>query len=223
MTNMTEQLIKITQQVNDFENKYHREPASVQLLIVSKNQPIEKIAKAFEAGQHAFGESYLQEALPKVAALPAIEWHFIGPLQSNKTRKIAEHFSWVHSVDSEKIATRLNEQRPPHLPPLNVCIQVNVSEEATKSGLKISEIASLANICMQLPHLRLRGLMTIPRPSHDFAKQREEFHKLLVLWQALRKQYFSLDTLSMGMSNDFEAAIAEGSTLVRIGHAFWEE
>ena len=164
-----------------------------------------------------FGESYLQEALPKIALFPDIEWHFIGPIQSNKTRKIAEHFAWVQSVANAKIAQRLNDQRPPHLPPLNICIEVNISHELTKSGIIEQDLFKLTEYCLNLPRLKLRGLMGIPAPTADLEQQRKQFHQLFLLYQTLKQQGFDLDTLSMGMSDDFEAAIAEGSTLVRIG------
>ncbi len=224
MTDIRTTLLHIRQHIADCEQKYGRPPNSVQLLAVSKNQPVEKIADAFAAGQTRFGESYIQEALPKIQALAdkPIEWHFIGPLQSNKTRKVAEHFAWVHSVDKIHIAKRLNDQRPSHLPPLNICLEVNISHEATKSGIAPEDVASLAAYCATLPHLKLRGLMTIPAPQSSFINQRQPFHQLFLLWQFLRNQYgSSVDTLSMGMSDDFEAAIAEGSTLVRLGRAIF--
>lgn len=183
------------------------------------------MAETFKAGQNCFGENYLQEALPKMIALSnkSIEWHFIGSIQSNKTRNIAGHFAWVHSVDDMKIARRLNDQRPRHLPPLNICIEINVSHEATKSGIDFDKALALAQYCLTLPRLKLRGLMTIPAPMKNFNEQRNEFHKLFLLYQSLRGKGFTLDTLSMGMSGDFEAAIAEGSTLVRIGAGIFGE
>lgn len=179
--------------------------------------------EAYDAGQRAFGESYLQEALPKLEAFAnqPIEWHFIGKLQSNKTRKIAEHFAWVHSVDNMKIAKRLNEQRPAHLPPLNICIEVNVSHEKAKVGIDLTELRSLVDYCLTLPRLHLRGFMTIPAETSVFEEQRQAFHLLNEAYQTLRKAGLPLDTLSMGMSLDFEAAIAEGSTLVRIGSSLF--
>jgi pyridoxal phosphate enzyme (YggS family) len=209
--------------ISEYEEKYHRKTDSVRLLAVSKGQTIEKMTEAFEAGQLCFGENYLQEALEKMAGLSdkAIEWHFIGPIQSNKTRKIAEHFSWVHSVDSLKIAKRLNDQRPSHLPPLNICIEVNVSEESTKSGVLPDDVISLAHDCLALPQLKLRGLMAIPAILENFADQRREYHKLFSIWTMLYESGIPLDTLSMGMSNDFEAAIAEGSTIIRVGRGLF--
>lgn len=220
---ITTNLATIKKLISDYEKKYRREAGSVRLLAVSKKQSIEKIIEAYEAGQRAFGENYLQEALSKITALTdkQIEWHFIGPIQSNKTRKIAEHFAWVHSVDSKKIAKRLNDQRPTQLPPLNICIEVNVSHEQTKSGVMLEEVEALALYCQSLPHLALRGLMTIPAEHDNFIDQRNEFHPLQTLWTTLRQHDIPLDTLSMGMSGDFEAAIAEGSTLVRIGTALF--
>ncbi|TAK75471.1 MAG: YggS family pyridoxal phosphate-dependent enzyme [Gammaproteobacteria bacterium] len=217
------QLLKVKKLITEYEQKYQRAPHAVTLLAVSKGQPVEKIEALFHAGQVLFGESYVQEALPKIHALAdkPIEWHFIGPIQSNKTRKIAEHFTWVHSVDAINIAKRLNDQRPAHLPPLNICLEVNINHETTKSGVLPEDVSSLATYCTALPRLRLRGLMAIPAKQSTFTAQRETFHSLFLLWQSLRHQGFALDTLSMGMSNDFEAAIAEGSTLVRIGTAIF--
>lgn len=224
MSSIKTQLQTIRTLIANFEIKYHRNPHSVQLLAVSKKQPAEKIALAYDAGQRLFGESYLQEALDKMAELhnkPDIEWHFIGPIQSNKTRKIAEHFAWVHSVCDQRIAQRLNDQRPLNLPPLNICIEINISHEATKTGISVDELNSLVDYCLALPHLRLRGLMAIPAPHDHFADQRNDFHQLAIAFQQLQQRGVSLDTLSLGMSEDFEAAISEGSTLVRIGSAIF--
>src|SRR3990167_1460988 len=206
-------------QVAAYEKKYRRPSHSVTLLAVSKQQSVEHILQAVQAGQLMFGENYWQEARPKLAALQAypIEWHFIGPLQANKTQKIAEHFAWVHSVDSEKLARRLSEQRPAHLPPLNVCLQVNLDGEASKSGVSIEEAPILAAKMACLPRLMFRGLMCIPRPGQHVTQQRQVFHRLSILYLALKTQFPSLDTLSMGMSQDYEAAIAEGATCIRIG------
>lgn len=223
MPDIAKNLSQIKNLIAQFEQKYARSPHSVSLLAASKGQSVEKIALAFAAGQRLFGENYLQEALKKMESLTGknIEWHFIGPLQSNKTKKIAEHFSWVHSVDDMKNAKRLNDQRPDSLPRLNVCIEVNVNEETSKSGCRISDVARLAAYCQTLPRLALRGLMAIPAPQHDFTAQREEFHQLFLCWQQLRAEGVALDTLSMGMSDDFEAAIAEGATFIRIGTAIF--
>jgi pyridoxal phosphate enzyme (YggS family) len=198
---------------------------SVTLLAVSKTQEASAVRDAFGAGQRAFGENYVQEALDKMGALadlrPQVEWHLIGPLQSNKTRVVAEHFDWVHSVDRLKVAQRLSEQRPAHLPPLDVCLQVNISGEATKSGAAPAEVPALARAVAALPRLRLRGLMAIPEPEGDFEAQRAPHRLLRELQQVLVRDGLPLDTLSMGMSADLEAAVAEGSTLVRIGTAIF--
>lgn len=218
-------LAAIRESIASYEIKYGRDRGAVALLAVSKKQSIAKIRAAYAAGQRAFGENYLQEALQKMRALAdlAMEWHFIGPMQSNKTRKIAEHFHWVQSVDSQKIAQRLNDQRPEHLPPLNICLEINVSGEASKSGIAPADAAALAEACRTLPRLTLRGLMTIPAPAASFESTRQQFHIMLQLFQQLNHAGLTLDTLSMGMSDDVEAAIAEGSTLVRIGTAIFGE
>ena len=199
-----------------------RNPADITLLAVSKTFSAAAVRAAAAAGQVAFGESYVQEAIAKQAETgnPCLDWHFIGPVQSNKTRTIAASFSWVHSVDRDKIAERLSAQRPPELPPLNVCLQVNVSAEASKGGCEPEHALDLARAVVTLPHLRLRGLMAIPEPTEDIALQRQRFATL----RDLRDQIASaigreLDTLSMGMSHDLEAAIMEGATIVRVGTA----
>jgi pyridoxal phosphate enzyme (YggS family) len=210
---------------------------TVVLLAVSKTFPAEALLALAACGQHHFGESYLQEALPKIEACnarwsgvagaatgsPRLHWHFIGPIQSNKTRAIAETFDWVHSVDRERIAVRLNEQRPDSLPPLQVCIQVDVSGEATKSGCDPNEALALAQTLAALPRLRLRGLMAIPAPTDDPVEQRRQFSRVRELRDSLEAAGFSLDTLSMGMSADLESAIAEGATIVRVGSALFGE
>ena len=195
----------------------------VLLLAVSKAQSSEKLREAYLAGQRLFGENYVQEAINKQNELKdcAIEWHFIGPIQSNKTQLIAQHFDWVHSVDRLKIATRLNEARSASMPPLNVCIQINSSFEASKSGVDIASQAMLANEISAMPNLKLRGLMAIPAPTKDFAKQREQFKIVADAFKGLQQQGFSLDTLSIGMSDDYVAAIQEGATIVRIGSALF--
>ena len=199
----------------------------VRLLAVSKTQPADAVRAAVAAGQHAFGENYVQEALEKIAALAPLRaqlrWHLIGPLQSNKTRLVAEAFDWVHTVDRLKIAQRLAEQRPPQLAPLQVCLQVNVSGEASKSGVAPAELPALAHAVAALPRLRLRGLMAIPEPAHDPAAQRAPHRLLATLLAELRAQGLALDTLSMGMSADLEAAVAEGATIVRVGTALFGE
>jgi PLP dependent protein len=200
---------------------------SVTLLVVSKTYGPEAVREAVEAGERRFGENYVQEGVDKIAALAdlrsSIEWHLIGPLQSNKTRVVAEQFDWVHSVDRLKIAQRLSEQRPAHLPELQVCLQVNISGEASKSGLMPDEVAAVAQAVATLPRLVLRGLMAIPEPAADFAAQRVPHRQLRELLQSLQTEGLALDTLSIGMSADLEAAIAEGATLVRIGSAIFGE
>ncbi len=201
-----------------------RDPASVELLAVSKTFDAGAVRALAGAGQRTFGENYLQEALVKQAALAdlALEWHFIGPIQSNKTRPIAENFSWVHSVDRLKIAERLSAQRPPGLPPLNVCVEVNVSGEASKGGASADALPGLVEAVARLPGLRLRGMMTIPAPTSDPDAQRAAFRRLRGLFDGLRERH-ALDTLSMGMSADLEAAILEGATIVRVGTALFGE
>lgn len=204
-----------------------RDPESVTLLAVSKTFGPDAVIEAAEAGQTAFGENYLQEALDKQQSVKTLrpdlvlEWHFIGPIQSNKTRPIAEHFEWAHAVDREKIARRLSEQRPPNLPPLNICLQVNVSGEDSKSGVVPTEVLALAQAVTTLPGLRLRGLMAIPEPAEDVESQRKPFALLRALQQQLTEAGIPTDTLSMGMSADMDAAIAEGATIVRIGTAIF--
>ena len=198
---------------------------SVTLLAVSKTFDAEAVREAWAAGQRAFGENYVQEALAKIEALSdlrsTIEWHLIGPLQSNKTREVAAAFDWVHGIDRQKIAERLSAQRPSGLPPLQVCLQVNVSSEASKSGVAPAALPALAHAVAALPNLRLRGLMSIPEPAADVAAQRAPHRMLRELFDALRSQGLALDTLSMGMSADLEAAIAEGATIVRVGTAIF--
>lgn len=204
-----------------------RPPGDVTLLAVSKTFGAEAVLDAARAGQTAFGENYLQEALDKIAAvrlaLPqgALAWHFIGPIQSNKTRPIAEHFDWVHTVEREKIAARLSEQRPAGLPDLNICLQVNISGEASKSGVAPADLPALARAVAQLPRLRLRGLMAIPEPETDLALQRLAFAQLRALYEQLKADGLALDTLSMGMSADLRAAVLEGATIVRVGSAIF--
>ena len=205
------------------EQRFQRPPGSVALLAVGKTQPAAAIAAVATAGQARFGENYLREALAKMAELAALnlEWHFIGPVQANKSRPIAERFAWVHSVDRLKIAERLSAQRPAGLPPLNVCLEVNISREPSKHGLDESDVPAVARAVAALPRLRLRGLMAIPAPAADFAAQRLPCARLRELWERLLAEGLELDTLSMGMSDDLEAAIAEGATLVRVGTAIF--
>jgi pyridoxal phosphate enzyme (YggS family) len=197
----------------------------VALLAVGKTQTAASIREAFHAGQHQFGENYVQEALDKIAALAdlrrQIEWHLIGPLQSNKTRAVAEAFDWVHTVDRLKLAQRLSDQRPAGLPPLNVCVQVNISGEASKSGVVPEEAFALAQAVAALPNLRLRGLMAIPEPTDDVAAQRAPYRALREMKDAWVAAGLAVDTLSMGMSDDLESAIAEGATIVRVGGAIF--
>ncbi len=202
-----------------------RKPDSVRLLAVSKTKPLADVLAAAEAGQHAFGENYVQEGAEKSLATVdrGFEWHFIGPLQSNKTRQVAEHFAWVHSIERLKIAERLSAQRPEGLPPLQVCVQVNVSGEASKSGCAPDEAVALCLAVATLPNLTLRGLMAIPEPCDDPALQREPFRRLKLIADAVRAAGVPLDTLSMGMSHDLEAAVAEGATIVRVGTAIFGE
>lgn len=208
-------------------NAAGRSRNAVQLLAVSKTFPAEAVLEAVAAGQYAFGENYLQEALDKIAAvshaLPdaTMEWHFIGPIQSNKTRPIAASFAWVHTVERLKIAQRLSEQRPPELGPLNICLQVNISGEASKSGVTPEALPELARAVAHLPHLRLRGLMAIPEAEAQVDRQRAAFGKLRALYERLRADGMELDTLSMGMSADLGAAVAEGATIVRVGSAIF--
>jgi len=204
-----------------------RDAGGISLLAVSKAQSAQAVIDAALAGQRAFGENYEQEAVEKMMQIRTlapdlnIEWHYIGAIQSNKTRSIASHFDWVHSIDRERIARRLSEQRPDDLPPLNVCIQVNVSDEESKSGLVPEDTVRLAEAVRALPRLRLRGLMAIPEPEDDPQKQREPFRQLRLIFDDLNARGFNLDTLSMGMTADMDAAIAEGATIVRIGTAIF--
>ena len=203
--------------------KAGRDPCNVGLLAVSKGFPADVLREAFNTGQSCFGESYVQEALDKIAKLQdlPIEWHYIGPIQSNKTRAIAENFAWVHSIDRLKIAERLSEQRPENLPALQVCIQVNISGEVSKGGTGLNEVEELAIAITKLPKLKLRGLMTVPAPSVDMGTQRLPFTQLRNLRDKLIQRGLHMDSLSMGMSDDFTAAIAEGATIIRIGTAIF--
>lgn len=220
MSTIAENIAKVGARIREAAQASQRNFADIGLLAVSKTKPADAIREAHAVGVRDFGENYLQEALEKqtqLADLPLI-WHFIGPIQSNKTRPIAEHFDWVHSVDRLKIAQRLSDQRPAHLPALNICLQVNVSGEQSKSGCSPEELTALARAVVALPNLRLRGLMAIPEPTDDVAAQHAAFARLRQLRDELA---LNLDTLSMGMSHDLEAAIAEGATWVRIGTALF--
>lgn len=225
MTSLSAKLQAVLARVAGAARQYGRDPGDVVLIAVSKTWPAARIREVAMAGQTAFAESFVREGIEKVAELRSLglEWHFVGSLQSNKTRLLAENFNWVHSVDRLRIAERLSEQRPASLPPLSVCLQVNVSGEASKSGVSPAEVPALAHAVAALPGLRLRGLMAIPARSDTFAEQRRPFRLLRALSEQLRADGLLLDTLSMGMSHDFEAAIAEGATLVRVGTAIFGE
>ncbi|MDX9987567.1 YggS family pyridoxal phosphate-dependent enzyme [Thiothrix unzii] len=218
-----ENIQTIGERIRAAEQRFGREPGSVQLLAVSKKHPAAAIREAFAVGQRCFGENYVQEMTEKAAELTdtGIEWHFIGPIQSNKTKAIAATAQWVHSVDSLKVAQRLSAQKPASASAINVCLQVNISDEASKSGVEPSQVPELARQIALLPGLRLRGLMAIPAPEHEFERQRAVFAQVRLLQQDLNAQGFTLDTLSMGMTDDMEAAIAEGATIVRIGTAIF--
>lgn len=221
MTKVTENLAKISDLLADAAKSAGRDSASVRLLAVSKKQPLEKVFEALRAGQRDFGENQVQEGVEKIerTARESLTWHFIGNLQSNKTRPVAEHFDWVHSIDRLKIAERLSAQRPPDLQPLHVCIQVNIDDEASKSGILPADLPALARELRKLPGLRLRGLMCLPAIRDTFEAQRIPFARLRRLAESLGQEGIELDTLSMGMSDDYRAAIFEGATIVRIGTA----
>lgn len=220
MSTIADNIGQVSQRIRAAADAVQRDASSIHLLAVSKTKPAQAVREAYAAGMHDFGENYLQEALGKQAELTdlPLSWHFIGPIQSNKTRDIAEHFAWVHSVDRLKIAQRLSEQRPANLPPLNICIQVNVSGEASKSGCTPADLPALAAAISALPRLKLRGLMAIPEPTEDRAEQDAAFATVRTLQESLN---MGLDTLSMGMSHDLESAIAQGATWVRIGTALF--
>ncbi|MCE0734568.1 YggS family pyridoxal phosphate-dependent enzyme [Halomonas sp. G15] len=223
---ISESLAAARQRLADALQQAGRPLANARLLAVSKTKPAAMIREAWHLGQRDFGENYVQEALDKqdeLADLAGIVWHFIGPLQSNKTREVAERFAWVHSVDRVKIARRLNDQRPEALPPLQVCLQVNISAEASKSGVSLDELPALAEAVLAMPRLRLRGLMAIPAPAEGLDAQRAPLARLRQALEGLRERFpeAPLDTLSMGMSDDLEAAVLEGATLVRLGTAIF--
>lgn len=225
MENIEKNLASIRERIEQATTDYGREPGSVVLLAVSKRKPESDIRAAWQAGQTAFGENYLQEALQKQQLLADldIEWHFIGAIQSNKTRPIAEHFDWVHCIDRARIAERLSHQRPADKPPLNICIQVNLDGEDSKAGIELAEVPGLAAQIKLLNGVRLRGLMTIPAPRDNLDQQRSAFRRMQRAMAELNESGFDCDTLSMGMTGDMEAAIAEGSTMVRIGTAIFGE
>lgn len=220
-------LTSIHQQIQTACQKAGRPQSAVKLLAVSKTKPVEDIQAAIDAGQHAFGENYVQEGIEKIQYFadkhPELEWHFIGPLQSNKTRLVAEHFDWMQTIDRAKIADRLNEQRPRHKAPLNVLIQINISDESSKSGIPPQEMLMLAKHIENLPHLCLRGLMAIPAPTDNLAEQEKAFNEMQALFEKLKAACPNqqIDTLSMGMTDDMETAITCGTTMVRIGTAIF--
>jgi len=219
MPKIHDRLIEVQNRIAKALAAVGRDSQDAKLLAVSKTKPAQDLREAYVAGQRRFGENYLQEALDKQQQLQDldIEWHFIGPIQSNKTRAIAENFDWVHSVDRLKVAQRLNDQRPAHLPPVNICLQINIDAEPSKSGISLAELPELLESLQALPHISVRGLMAIPAPRADTMAQQQALAPLANALQKLQRHYPSLDTLSMGMSNDLEAAIAAGSTMVRIG------
>lgn len=223
MQDVAQNLAAVRARIAAAAERAGRDPGSIRLVAVSKTQPPEAVAAAWQAGQREFGENYLQDALPKLDALAGrdLTWHYIGQLQSNKTRDIAERFHWVHTIDREGVARRLSDQRPAALPPLEVCLQVNVSGESRKGGVAPERLPALAEAVAALPRLRLRGLMSIPAEHADEAQQRAPHRELRELLESLNARGFKLDTLSMGMTGDLEAAVMEGSTLVRIGTAIF--
>lgn len=223
MTSIESALHSVKERIAIAARNAGRQPDEILLLAASKTNPPEQIKKAWLAGQTIFGENYLQEALEKIRVLSdlPVEWHFIGPVQSNKTKRIAENFAWVHSIDRKKIAARLSRDRPETFPPLQVCLQVNVSGENTKSGVSPESALELASYVTGLPHIKLRGLMAVPELTTATALQRSQFHTLRVIYDQLKQDGFDLDTLSMGMSEDMDMAIAEGATIVRIGTAIF--
>lgn len=231
MTDLAQRFVSVIQKIETIAIATGREPGAVRLLAVSKTFDAALVQALWDKGQRAFGENYVQEAVAKIEALlqlkPQIEWHLIGPLQSNKTAVVAENFDWVQTIDRIKIAQRLDDQRPAHLPPLNVCIQVNVDGGLTKSGVdctsSLQPLLDMARRIEALPRLSLRGLLAIPEPESDARKQQAIFAKVRAAFDFLNKNGFKLDTLSMGMSADFEAAIAAGSTMVRIGSSIFGE
>ena len=228
MTTISAKLQAVIARIDAAARQFGRDSGDVTLLAVSKTWPASAVREAVAAGQRAFGENYVQEGIEKIAELAdlaalGLQWHFIGPVQSNKTRQVAEIFDWVHSIDRLKIAERLAEQRPATLPPLQVCLQVNISGESSKSGVALADVRSLAQQVARLPGLRLRGLMAIPAALDDFAQQRQGFARLRESLEQLNNDGLALDTLSMGMSHDLEAAIAEGASIVRVGSAIFGE
>ena len=227
MNTVQDNLLNIKNEITEIAKKCERDPNTIQLIAVSKTKPVEQIMEAINAGQLAFGENYVQEGIEKIQYFEKnmpnndLIWHFIGPLQSNKSKLVAEHFDWMHTIDRFKIAQRLSDQRPNHMANLNVLIQVNISQEASKSGVKPEEVTDLVKQIVALPNLNLRGLMAIPEIENDYDKQLNVFTKMQQLLHSLQKDYPFMDTLSMGMSGDMSAAINAGSTMVRIGTAIF--
>ncbi len=223
MNNLHERLQQVRLEIAEAERRFGREPGSVKLLAVSKTRAAGDVLALAQLGVSDFGENYVQEARTKIGQLSgqSLTWHFIGPIQSNKTHQVAEHFDWVHSVDRIKVAQRLNAARPAHLPPLNICIQVNVDAESTKSGIDPNEVEQLAGEVLPLSRLNLRGLMALPAPTEDFSEQRRSFLHTRRLQEQLMDKGYRLDTLSMGTTNDMRAAVAEGATIIRIGTALF--
>lgn len=222
MTSIEHNLQQVRERIAAAAERCGRAPEEITLLAVSKTKPASAVVEAIAAGQLAFGENYVQEGVEKVAELaahPDLQWHFIGPLQSNKSRLVAENFAWCHTVDRQRIAQRLNDQRPIGLPPLNVLIQVNISDENSKSGIMLEAVSELAQQIAALPRLRLRGLMAIPAPESNYDRQLAVCQQMASAFHALQQDYADVDTLSLGMSDDMDAAIAAGSTMVRIGTA----
>lgn len=227
MSTIEQNLQQVRERISSTARQCGRDPQQITLLAVSKTKPVTAIEEAILAGQTAFGENYVQEGVEKIAhfkqksGTPLLSWHFIGPLQSNKSRLVAEHFHWLHTLDSHTLAQRLSRQRPLSLPPLNVLIQINISGEESKSGIAPADLLPLAAQVVELPRLRLRGLMAIPAPQADYPRQLAVFQKMAVLFDGLRQYHGGVDTLSMGMTDDMPAAIVAGSTLVRIGTAIF--
>lgn len=226
MNDIAHNLAQVRDKISAATTRCGRASEEVTLLAVSKTKPASAVAEAIAAGQRAFGENYVQEGVDKIRhfqdeGIEGLEWHFIGPLQSNKSRLVAEHFDWCHTVDRLRIASRLSEQRPTHLPPLNILIQINISDEESKSGIALSELDALAEQVVALPGVRLRGLMAIPAPVSDFERQFAVAQQMAVAFDALKLRYPAVDTLSLGMTEDMDAAIAAGSTMVRIGTAIF--
>ena len=220
---ITDNLNKIRQEIRDTEKKYQRSPDSVSLLAVSKTRSVDEIMAAYDEGQREFGENYCQEAVEKITAISNKEiiWHFIGPIQSNKTSLIAEHFDWVHTIDRSKIARRLDESRADDKPALNICIQINISGEESKSGIELASVDEFIEELSQFKRLKIRGLMALPAPTSDFAEQRASFSTLKQKFFSLKESLPNFDTLSIGTTQDMQAAIAEGATIVRIGTAIF--